>query len=65
MDGTVSGDLYPDRHAGHKYMGPTESCEKCRGRGWFPDTDEEGHETGERYCTCPCGKLRRELERGS
>lgn len=52
----MRGELYPDRNGAHRQMGPLDSCDTCSGRGWY-DTEE-----GEKYCDCPCGELRKDIE---
>lgn len=57
--------LYPNRNALHRQMAPQESCDKCFGRGWFIEaTHIEGddYDQRERYCGCPAGKKRREVD---
>ena len=66
-DGT--GQVYPDRHAGHRQMGPTESCARCHGTGVRVHVDEDWNgdvyncDYDEVYCACPCGQLKQRLER--
>lgn len=55
--------LYPDRNLMHRYMAPPESCDRCHGRGWYPEevSDDPG-DCHEVYCQCPAGVERQRLE---
>lgn len=51
-------EVYPNRDVMHRWMGPPGCCEKCGGRGWYPDEESPR----ERYCDCPCGNERRRVD---
>ena len=50
-------NLYPDRTALHRNMGPPELFPCCGARGWYPTEDGR-----ERYCTCAAGNMKRSVE---
>lgn len=52
----MKDEVYPARNGLHRWMGPTDSCDKCYGRGYYIA------EEGEKYCACPCGKERKRIE---
>ena len=64
-----NGDAYHDRLSWHKWMGPTESCDQCYGSGVvcdssrYPEGDDYSYD--EKYCDCPCGRLKKSLENGT
>jgi hypothetical protein len=72
----VKGEVYPARNVLHRNMGPLDSCEKCHGRGWYPQeipnpagpsfsghpTIPDYYDSEEVYCDCPCGEARKKIE---
>jgi hypothetical protein len=52
----MKDEVYPARNGFHRWMGPTDSCDKCYGGGYYIT------EKGEKYCACPCGKERKRIE---
>jgi hypothetical protein len=52
----MKDEVYPARNGLHRWMGPTDSCDKCYGGGYYIT------EKGEKYCACPCGKERKRIE---
>jgi hypothetical protein len=55
---------YKDRNCMHKWMAPPDHCDKCYGRGHYPEVDADGYETGTLYCGCAAGRLRHKVDGG-
>ena len=55
--------LYENRSALHRYMATPESCDRCHGRGWHPETvSDDPDDLHEVYCQCPAGDERKRVE---
>lgn len=52
-------DLLEGRTRANRYLATPGSCDRCDGRGYFHDTNEEC------YCDCAAGELRKRLETSS